>query len=199
MNVGDLQQFVGSLASLFAARTGQPQGDMVALGAALEPFKDQSIASFGDFLRAAKEYRDTGKVQAPIQGRRRAAASGAGGRGPLKKLEDSAAIKQAVAELDRLYSHAADPDLTYPMIEASVKQIHDTFDAAALKEVAKRFHLTAGLGSKKACREKIEHKIKERKARNERGEVIADAARSSAQATEPDGEVVEAVPAEAPR
>jgi hypothetical protein len=90
-----------------------------------------------------------------------------------------------------LYSHAADQDLTYTTIETTVKQIHDRFDKDGLKEVAKRFNLTAGVGSKKACREKIEHKIKERKARNEKGEVIAAAAKAASQ-TAGDDDVVEA-------
>ena len=87
--------------------------------------------------------------------------------------------------------------MTYTTIETTVKQIHDGFDKDALKEVAKGFNLTSGVGSKKACLEKIEHKIKERKARNERGEVIAAAAKdaSSTEAgpqTVGDDDVVEA-------
>jgi hypothetical protein len=179
MNVGDLQRFVGSLGTLFASRQGSPQADMVALGEALEPFKDLPLPTFTAFLRQAKEYKETGKVT--TSGPAKKASGGGAGRtpkAPVKTKADAAAIQQAVDKLEILYSGAADPDLTYVTIEMTVKQIHDEFDAGGLKEVAKGFGLTSGVTSKKACLEKIEHKIKERKARNERGTVIANAAKA---------------------
>jgi hypothetical protein len=177
-----LQHFVNSLGVLFAAqKTGNPQADMIAFADALEPFKEQSIAEFASMLRLAKEYRDTGKItplptrQKPAASRARAGAS----RTPLKTKADTAAIQEAVDQLEKLQSHAADPDLSYATIEATVQQIYDAFDKDGLKEVAKRFNISSGISNKKACREKMEQKIKERKARNEKGEVIAAAAREA--------------------
>jgi hypothetical protein len=181
MNVGDLQQFVGSLATIFAAKTGNPHADMTALVVVLEPFKDLSLAAFAAKLQLAKEYEETGKITVPAG--KKKTSSGAGTarapRTPTKTKDDAAAIQEAIDELERLYSHAADPDLTYTTIETTVKQIHDGFDKEGLKEVAKGFNLTSGVGTKKTCREKMEHKIKERKARNEKGEVIAAAAKAA--------------------
>jgi hypothetical protein len=195
MNVGDLQQFVGSLATIFAAKTGNPHADMAALAAALEPFKGLSLAAFSAKLQLAKEYEETGKITVPAG---RSASSGTRAartpKAPTKTKDDAAAIQEAVDELEKLYSHAADPDLTYPTIEATVKRIHDAFDKDGLKAVANGFNLTSGVASKKACREKIEHKIKERKARNEKGEVIAAAAKAASQMG--DDDVVEATAVE---
>lgn len=172
MKVADLQQFVNSLAVLFAAKQGNPQTDMITLAAAIEPFKEHSLQEFGAFLQLAKEYKETGKITVPAGKPKK----GASAKTPVKSKNDAQAIQEAVDELERLYRHAADKDLTYTTIETTVKQIHDAFDLGGLKEVAKGFNLTSGVGTKKACREKMEHKIKERKARSEKGDIIAAAA-----------------------
>lgn len=191
MNVGDLQQFVRSLGILFAAKTGNPHADMTALTAALDPFKELSLPAFTSFLQLAKEYKETG-VFTPTAGMKKPSTPRAAKTPKVsaKTKDDTAAIQEAVDELERLYSHAADPDLTYATIEGTIKQIHDRFDKDGFTEVAKGFNLTSGVGTKKGCREKIEHKIKERKARNEKGEVIAAAAKAASSAE--DDDVIEA-------
>ena len=182
MDIGDLKQFVGSLALLFASRQGKPQADMVELREALEPFKDLSLPAFTNFLQQAKQYAETGII--PLPSPQKGAARTGAPRAPktpkipLKTKSDTSAIQHAVDELEMLYSKAADPELGYTAIETAVKNIHDAFDKDGLKEIAKGFGCTSGTTTKKACREKIEHKIKERKARNERGNVIATGARA---------------------
>jgi hypothetical protein len=65
MNIGNLQQFVASLATIFAAKTGNPHPDMTSLVEALEPFKELSLAAFSAKLQMAKEYEETGKITVP--------------------------------------------------------------------------------------------------------------------------------------
>jgi hypothetical protein len=177
MNVADLQRFLGSLATIFAAKSGSPHADMTALVEVLEPFKELSLAAFEAKLKLAKEYEETGKITVPPSRPKKGSATPRAERVPTHTKNDTAAINEAVEELEKLYSHAADPDLTYSTIEATIRKIHDSFDKDGLKEVAKGFKITSGIGTKKGCHEKIEHKVKERKARNEKGEVIAEAAK----------------------
>jgi hypothetical protein len=60
---------------------------------------------------------------------------------------------------------------TYEEIGGEVGRIVATFDVADLKTVCRGFALTANLTSKTRCREKILHKITERKYRTERRDV----------------------------
>ncbi len=193
MNVGDLQKFFDSLGTLFAAKTGNPHADMAALSAALDPFTELSLSAFTAFLHLAKEYKETGILTPAANKGRAPTGKGRTAKAAVKTKTDVVAIQEAVDELERLFSRSADQDLTYATIETTVQRIQDSFDKDALKEVAKGFNITSGVGTKKGCREKIEHKIKERKARNERGEVIAAAAKiaSSPEGAADDG-VVEA-------
>src|SRR5262249_17406386 len=155
------QQFISSLAAIFVAQTKTAQADMTALVDAFEPFKNLSISEFRDKLRLAKEYEETGKITVPA-GKPKSAGGGKtkAPKIPTKQKNDTVGIQEAVDEPEKLYSHAADQDLTYPTIEATIKRIHDAFDKDGLKEVAKGFNITSGTSTKKGARDKIEHKIK---------------------------------------
>src|SRR5262249_42348427 len=93
-----------------------------------------------------------------------------------KKASDTAAVADAIAELQLLYESAKDPDCTFDTIKQTVQRIHDGFDANGLKAVAKGFGLTAGLTNKGVTKERIEKKITDRKGAAERGDSIERAA-----------------------
>ena len=179
MNIADVQTCLRSLAGLLAAHQGKkPAADFDAFCDGLDPFREQPIATFAQFLRDAAEYQRTGIVSAPAKAHRAAAPRGA--RTSLKKKDDLAAVEEAAATLQQLFDRATDASLTHEAIEAAVGQIERSFDAEGLKAVARKFGVASGLTSKSTTSAKILGRIAERKGRHERGEVIADVARESA-------------------
>jgi hypothetical protein len=179
VNVGDVQTCLRNLAGLLAAHQGKkPAADFDAFCDGLDPFREQPIGAFAQFLRDAAEYQRTGVVPVPAKAGRTAKVPR--GKTALKKKDDVAAMEQAAATLQQLFDRATDPTLTHEAIEAAVGQIERTFDTDGLKAVARKFGVTSGLSSKSATSAKILARIAERKGRHERGEVIADVARESA-------------------
>lgn len=179
MTIGDVQTCLRSLAGLLAAHQGKkPAAEFDAFCAGLDPFREQAIGVFAQFLRDAAEYQRTGIVPMPAKAGRAAKASR--GKSALKKKDDMPAVEEAAAMLQQLFDRATDPSLTHEAIEAAVSQIERTFDAEGLKAVARKFGVTSGLSSKSATSAKILGRIAERKGRHERGEVIADVARGPA-------------------
>jgi hypothetical protein len=203
VNVGDLQQFLRSLGTLLAANQGKaPAKEFDAFCDGLAPFRDQGVAAFAQFLRDAEEYKRTGAVPASRKAaarKPRAVKPAAPKRQPLKKKDDVQAVEEAAAVLQGLYDRATDPALTHEAIEAEVDRIDREFDGEGLKAVARKFGITSGLTSKGAAKAKVLARIAERKGRHERGEVIAEVARQSAQAAgtlpaEPASDAAEPVP-----
>jgi hypothetical protein len=179
VNVGDVQICLRNLAGLLAAHQGKkPAADFEAFCDGLDPFREQAIGVFGQFLRDAAEYQRTGIVPVAAKGIRAAKPSST--KTALKKKDDLPAIEEAIAALQQLFDRATDPGLTHEAIESAVGQIEKTFDAEGLKAVARRFGVTSGLTSKSATSAKILGRIAERKGRHERGEVIGEVARQSA-------------------
>jgi len=182
VTIGDVQTCLRSLAGLLAAHQGKkPAADFDAFCAGLDPFREQPIGVFAQFLRDASEYHRTGIVPAPAKaGRARPRGTKAGSATPaLKRKDDLAAVEEAAATLQQLFDRATDPALTHEAIEAAVNQIERTFDAEGLKAVARRFGVTSGLTTKSATSAKILNRIAERKGRHERGEIIAEVARAT--------------------
>lgn len=180
MTIGDVQTCLRSLAGLLAAHQGKkPAADFDAFCEGLDPFREQPIGMFAQFLRDAAEYRRTGIVPAPTKAGRAAKVSRA--KSALKKKDDLPAIEEAAATLQQLFDRATDPSVTHEAIEAAVGQIERAFDAEGLKAVARQFGVTSGLSTKSATSAKILSRIAERKGRHERGEVIAEVARETHQ------------------
>ena len=176
MTIGDVQTCLRSLAELLAAHQGKkPAADFDAFCAGLDPFREQAIGAFAQFLRDAADYQRTGIVPAPAKAAR-TARKATTAKAALKKKDDLPAIEEAVATLQQLFNRATDASLTHEAIEAAVGQIERTFDAEGLKAVARKFGVTSGLSSKSATSAKILGRIAERKGRHERGEVIGEVA-----------------------
>jgi hypothetical protein len=186
VNVGDVQLCLRSLAGLLAAHQGKkPAGDFDAFCDGLDPFREQPLGVFAQFLRDAAEYQRTGILPLaakPVRARKPAATKAAGTKQSLKKKDDIAAIDEAAAVLQQLFDRATDAALTHEAIEAAVSQIERSFDAEGLKAVARKFGMASGLSSKSATKAKILGRIAERKGRHERGEVIAEVARATNEA-----------------
>lgn len=79
------------------------------------------------------------------------------------------ATTEAIARLEALYGNTGTH--TYEEIGSEVGRIVAAFGLADLKAVCRGFALTANLTSKARCRDKILHKITERKYRTERRDV----------------------------
>jgi hypothetical protein len=185
VNVGDLQGFLRTLGALLAANQGgKPAAEFEAFCAGLEPFREQSVGVFAQFLQDAAEYKRTGKVPEPVgkrgAGRRQAGPKAGAPKPALKKKDDLEAVEAAAACLQALYDRATDPTLSHTAIETEVNRIDREFDAEGLKAVARRFGITSGLSGKAAARTKILNRIAERKGQHERGAVIAGIAQASA-------------------
>jgi hypothetical protein len=190
MNVGDVQGFLRQLGVLLKVNQGgKPAAEFEAFCGGLEPFKDQPVGAFAQFLHLAEEYKRTGVV--PVPTGKRAARKPAAPKAPkapkvaLKKKDDVQAVDEAAARLKGLYDRATDPALTHEAIEQEVGRIEREFDGEGLKEVARKFGISSGLTGKAAAKKKILDRIAERKGRHERGEVIAEVARATAPAPPP--------------
>jgi hypothetical protein len=185
VNVGDLQGFLRTLGALLAANQGgKPAAEFEAFCATLEPFREQSVGTFAQFLQDAAEYKRTGKVPESVSkrgpGRKQPVPATGAPKPALKKKDDLQAVEEAAACLLGLYDRASDPTLSHTAIETEVNRIDREFDAEGLKAVARRFGITSGLTGKAAARTKILNRIAERKGQHERGAVIAEIAQASA-------------------
>lgn len=212
MNVGDVQGFLRQLGVLLKANQGgKPAAEFEAFCGGLEPFKDQAIGVFAQFLQLADEYKRTGIV--PVPTGKRAARKPAAPKAPkapkvvLKKKDDVQAVEEAAARLKGLYDRATDPALTHEAVEKEVERVEKEFDGEGLKAVARKFGISSGLTGKAAAKKKILDRIAERKGRHERGEVIAEVAKAAAPTPppaaplapeEPEVVVAEEVPAGTP-
>lgn len=181
MNIADVQSFLRHLGTLLAAHQGKkPAGDFEAFCDGLEPFREQALATFAQFLRDAAEYQRSGilPVQPAKKAREPAAPRAGTAKPPLKKKDDIQAVEEAAAMLQALFDRATDPTLSHEAIEAEVSRIEREFDGEGLKAVARKFGVSSGLSSKGATKSKILGRIAERKGRHERGEVIGEVART---------------------
>jgi hypothetical protein len=183
VNIGDVQSFLRNLGSLLAAHQAKkPATDFDAFCGGLEPFREQSLATFAQLLRDAAEYQRTGilPVQPAKKARKPATPKAGTAKQVLKKKDDVQAVDAAAATLQGLFDRATDPALTHEAIEAEVSRIEREFDFEGLKAVARKFGVSSGLTTKSATGSKILGRIAERKGRHERGEVIGEVARTLA-------------------
>jgi hypothetical protein len=181
VNIGDVQSFLRHLGTLLAAHQGKkPAADFDAFCNGLDPFREQALGPFAQFLRDAAEYQRTGilPMQPAKKTRKPAAPRTGAAKQPLKKKDNVQAVEEAVAMLQGLFDRATDATLTHEAIEAEVSRIEHAFDGEGLKAVARKFGCSSGLSSKSATKAKILSRIAERKGRHERGEVIGEAART---------------------
>jgi hypothetical protein len=179
VNVAELQDFLRHLGALLEASKGSSAklgADFQALCDGLDPFKDQTVVAFAQFLRKAEEYHRTGLI--PESGKKPATRKPAAKttKPVLKKKDDVPAVEAAAASLQRLYERTSDLALTHEEIEKEVDRIDAEFDGDGLKAVAKKFGITSGIRSKKDARDRILKRIADRKGQTERGEVIAQQA-----------------------
>jgi hypothetical protein len=182
VNIGDVQSFLRNLGALLAAHQGKkPAANFDAFCDGLDPFRDQALGTFAQFLRDAAEYQRTGIIPAQSAKARKPATPKSGTpKHKLKNKDDGQAIDEAAAVLQALFDRATDATLTHEMIESEVNRIDREFDAAGLKAVARRFGISSGLSTKGAVKAKLLGRIAERKGRHERGEVIGEVARTPA-------------------
>jgi hypothetical protein len=176
VNVGDFQALLKGLGDFLDAHQGKkPAEAFEKFRLGLEPFRDVPLDQFAEFLRQAEEYRRTGivPVGAKKAAREKKPAQPKAPKVPLKTKGDAEAIRQAVAELQKLYERATDPTLDYGKIEKTVERISKEFDTNGLKAVAKEFGVGSGSKTKDAARSNIEEKIKSRKGRHERNEAAS--------------------------
>jgi hypothetical protein len=176
VNVGDIETVLKSLGDFLAAHQGKkPAEAFETFRLALEPFRNVPLNQFAQLLRQAEEYRRTGilPVGAKKAPREKKPAQPKAPKVPLKTKSDTEAIRQTVAELQKLYERATDPTLGYGEIETTVERISKEFDTSGLKAVAKEFGAGSGSKTKDAARSNIEEKIKARKGRHERNEAAS--------------------------
>jgi hypothetical protein len=177
VNVGDVQTFLTNVANLLSGNKGAtPASEFAAFCSALDPFKEQSLSVFAQFLRDADGYKQNGTIpvsEVKKKPTRNAARKKASPKLILKSKDDAEGIQSAVSRLQRLYDRFADPTLTHSIIEVEVEQISAEFDPEGLKAVARQFGITSGVKSKPTAKAKILNRIVERKGSFERSEAFS--------------------------
>jgi hypothetical protein len=166
MKVADLQLFLRQIGP-FAKAAGASDkafAELERAGQCLEPFREQSLADFSDFVaKTAEHYARTGEfaqIVKPAKGRATTRAP----KAPKISLTDAAATFQG------LYDRATDPTLEYGMIDVEIDKF-TSFTVAQLKELAKSVGITlAGKATKPLILEAFKSRIKERKGSHERNQ-----------------------------
>jgi hypothetical protein len=166
MKVADLQQFLRQIGP-FAKAAGasdKAAADFDRAGQCLEPFREQSLADFSDFVaKTAEYYTRTGEfpqVVKPAKGK----ATTRTPKAPKISLTDAAATFQS------LYDRATDPTLEYNTIEAEIDKF-TPLTIAQLKELAKTVGITlAGKATKPLILDAFKSRVKERKGSHERNQ-----------------------------
>lgn len=175
MKVADLQQFLRQIGP-FARAAGASEkaaSDLDRAGQCLEPFREQSVADFSDFLsKTVEHYTTTGEFAQIVKpGKGRAARAP---KPPKISLADAAAIFQS------LYDRAIDPTLQYSQIDAEIGAFEKAFTATQLKELARTVGVTlSGRATKPLIMAALKNRIKERKGSHERNQFRPDEARAS--------------------
>jgi hypothetical protein len=122
MNVSAVQEFLRGLAGPLTA-AGAPRkitDDLLRIAEGLEPFRDQPLAQFADFLVRAEEYHRTGVI--PVRRRRR-------------KEPDPAKVLQAAQEFKALAERAWDAELPEETLHAQLQQILEPLSRKELLQV----------------------------------------------------------------
>ncbi len=166
MKVADLQQFLRQIGP-FAKAAGasdKASADLDRAGQCLEPFREQSLADFSDFVaRTAEHYTRTGEFAQIVKPTKKRAAPRAP-KAPKISLTDAAATFQG------LYDRATDPTLEYSTIDAEIDKF-TSFTVTQLKELAKTVGITlAGKATKPLILDAFKNRIKERKGSHERNQ-----------------------------
>lgn len=165
MKVADLQQFLRQIGP-FAKAAGASEkasADLDRAGQCLEPFREQSLADFSDFLtKTAEHYTRTGEFPQIVKpGKARAPRAP---KAPKLSLADAAAMFQG------LYDRATDPALEYSTIDAEIDKFKP-MTVPNLKELAKTVGVTlTGKANKPAILDVFRNRIKERKGSHERNQ-----------------------------
>jgi len=172
MKVADLQQFlrhIGPFAKA-AGASDKVSADLDRVGQCLEPFREQSVADFSDFLaKTIEHYTRTGEfaqIVKPAKGRAKTSTP----KAPKISLTDAAATFQG------LYDRAIDPTLEYSTIDAEIDKF-TPLTIPQLKELAKTVGITlSGKGTKPVILDAFKNRIKERKGSHERNQFRPDSA-----------------------
>ena len=133
MKVAELQQFLSQIVPFVKAAKASDAvaSELARTAACLEPFKDQSLTEFNDFLIKAEEYQRTGVFTKKPSAARTAKAP----KAPKLTVADAAQIFLS------LYERATDPTLDYAFIDAEISKFND-LTVAELKNLAKEVNKT---------------------------------------------------------
>jgi hypothetical protein len=159
MKVAELQQMLCQIAA-FAKAAGATDKVIMELDRALQcfdPFKEKTLAEFGEFLRRADEFDRTGKLQPPA----RPPAKPRTARAPALSVDAAAQI------FTSLHDRATDPTLTYADIDAALQPL-DKLTIPQLRAVAAKVNVTVPAKPKKEIVGELMRRIKELKASHER-------------------------------
>jgi hypothetical protein len=120
MKVAELQTFLRQIVPFTrAAGAGaKVSEDLDRVGACLEPFKEQTVGEFADFLRMADEYVRNGTLPASAKTLRRRSSNG-------EPQAEKLSVESAAQSFMALYERAADPSLDDEIIDAEISKFYD--------------------------------------------------------------------------
>jgi hypothetical protein len=121
MKVAELQSFLRQIVPFTqaAGASAKVTEDLDRVGEGLEPFKEQSLGEFADFLRMADEYVRNGTLPASAKSSRRRSSSNGEPQTPKLSLEAAAQTFMS------LYEQGADPALDDEVIDAEISKFYD--------------------------------------------------------------------------
>jgi hypothetical protein len=157
MKVADLQQLVTGLTQPMrsAGASQKVLDDLARLAQGLEPFKENTMQEFNDFLQKAEQCVRTGEWPRP--GQRSSRRSGES-RGPRMSVDEAA---QRLASLTE--RAAADSNMDYAAIETEVMTM-EPLSVPQLKEAAEQVHIQARGRTKQDMLKAIAVAVKEGKS-----------------------------------
>jgi hypothetical protein len=161
MRIADLQQFIRALIPpLQASGAGQKViGELEGASHHLEPFSGLTIEAFTAFLGRAEQYEKTGII--PV------VAKAPPKSGVKKASKPTLSVEDALSQILSLYERSLGDDVTFPMIEAEVKQLND-LSKGDLDLVAAQFGLGKVKRTKPVALEAIREKIANYKKSHQR-------------------------------
>ncbi len=138
MNVANLQAYLANLGScLLASGAKTAAADLEAISEGLQPFRDQPLKGFADFLLRAEAY-SRGEVPLTGKGGR---ASGGAKRAPASSRPAATDVGQVSKAVHDLYERMSDPHVTPEQVEAVLRPL-DSLKKEDLLVVAKGIDLT---------------------------------------------------------
>jgi hypothetical protein len=164
MKVAELQSFLRQIVPFTrAAGAGaKVSEDLDRVGECLEPFKEQSVGEFADFLRMADEYVRNGTLPASAKAARRRSSNG-------EPHAEKLSLEAAAQTFMSLYERAADPALDDEVIDAEISKFYD-LSIPQLKSLGEQIDhpLPTNLRKKPEIIAVFKRMIKDRHASSER-------------------------------